>query len=94
MRKVTTNDVLNFLEGNFKFYKSIFIEEPEHIQEQLAYRYKLCEKDCIPDNKCIVCKCPPIKKHFVKSSCNPDRFPDLMNADDWEEFKNSEEYDG
>lgn len=92
MRKISINDVASFLEGNYKYYKNIFIEAPEHIQEQLAYRLSKCQ-DCIAAKACVVCTCPPLRKHFVTQSCNPDRFPDLMNEEDWEEFKNSEEYD-
>ena len=87
MRKITLTDVRNYLVGNFKYYYSKFVDSPLHIQEQLAYRYEKCKNDCIPQEGCIICKCPPEKKHFLRRSCNPERFPDLMGPEEWEEFK-------
>ena len=90
MAKVTIDNISYFLEGNLKYYKSKVIEVPEHIKEQLAYRLDKCG-DCIEAGGCQggdpPCGCPVIKKHFVKQSCNPDKFPDLMEAKEWEEFK-------
>jgi len=83
---ITIDNVGNFLKGNFEYYKSKIVEVPEHIREQLQHRLSLCG-DCIERNGCIKCNCPPLKKHFLKKSCNPQRFPDLMEAEEWEEFK-------
>jgi hypothetical protein len=61
---------------------------PSHIQEQVAYRHEQCKNDCIPQKGCIHCGCDPIGKHFVQKSCNNgERFPHLMNKEDWIEFK-------
>tara|TARA_R110000851_G_scaffold315229_5_gene477627 strand:+ start:17531 stop:17821 length:291 start_codon:yes stop_codon:yes gene_type:complete len=82
----TVDNISSFLEGNLKWAKSKLIDVPVHIREQLQHRENLCG-DCIANEGCIKCGCPPAKKRFVKKSCNLERFPDLMNADEWNEFK-------
>lgn len=89
--KYTLDNVLSFLEGNTKYYMNKLHEAPIHIQEQVTYRLSLCKDDCLVENKCIKCGCPPEKKAFVKKSCNPDRFGDMMGRDEWEKFKRSHE---
>jgi hypothetical protein len=90
MGKITINNIQDFLSGNFDYYKSKVFDVPNHIKEQLQYRLSLCG-DCIEKNGCqggpVPCGCPPLKKHFVKKSCAPERFPDLMEEEEWEEFK-------
>ena len=85
-KEINVENIRSFLEGNYKYYKKIFVRQPDHIQEQLAYRLSKCG-DCVKAKACVGCGCPPIKKHFVSQSCNPDRFPDLMEAPEWEKFK-------
>lgn len=85
--KYTASNILSYLEGNFKYQWNKLLGSPQHIQEQVAYRLYQCKNDCLIDNKCIVCQCPPNKKAFVKKSCNPERFGDLLNREEWEKFK-------
>ena len=84
---MTYKNIKDFLEGNFKYYYNAFVSAPTYMQEQLTYRYNLCKGDCLVDNECIICKCPPLKKHFLTTSCNPERFPNLMIEEDWNKFK-------
>jgi len=90
MRKITIHNVQDFLKGNFDYYKSKIIDVPGHIKEQLQHRLALCG-DCIEAGGCqggeVPCGCSVVKKHFLKKSCDPDRFPDLMEEEDWERFK-------
>jgi|TARA_R110000822_G_scaffold152112_8_gene291364 hypothetical protein len=83
---ITIDNVHNFLVGNLKYYKSKVITVPDHIKEQLQHRLDLCG-DCIEAEGCIKCGCPVVKKHFLKKSCNPERFPDLMEKEEWDEYK-------
>ena len=86
-KEVNLKNIKGFLEGNFKFYRDKFVRYPEWLQEQLQYRYEKCKEDCIKNDACIKCGCPPVKKAFLRESCNPDRFPDLMDEVDWIKFK-------
>ncbi len=81
-------NIASYIEGNAVYFYDNLVGTPKHIKEQVAYRLQLCKNDCVPAGKCVVCNCPPKKKVFVKESCNKgERFPDLMNKPDWEEFK-------
>ena len=92
--KLTLNNVLSFIEGNAKYYADKFLSSPKYLQEQYHYRLHKCANDCVPNNSCIVCSCPPIKKAWVQTSCNHGkRFPDLMDKPSWEEYKKTNNID-
>lgn len=86
--KVKLKDVENFIVGNYRFFKNKLIASPDYIKEQIYYRLSVCADDCLITNKCQYCPCPPKKKAWVTESCNDgERFPDLMNKDEWEQYK-------
>lgn len=81
-------NILSFIEGYSKYYYNEVIGLPPHILEQVLWRMSICKDDCIPNNKCEYCGCNAEKKLFVIESCNEgEKFPDLMNIKDWEEYK-------
>lgn len=85
--KYTAENILSFLEGTTRYYLDKINDAPAHIQEQVTYRLYQCKDDCLIENKCVSCGCPPKKKAFVTKSCNPERFGDLLSREDWEKFK-------
>lgn len=81
-------NILSFIEGHYKYFYNEIIGLDKHLQEQVLYRLSKCKDTCLKTNECQVCGCPPKQKVFVKESCNEGEiFPDLMNKEDWEEFK-------
>lgn len=86
-QKITLHNIKSFLEGNLQLGLEQLNLQPQHIQEQIAYRRLICKNDCAIKNECIICGCDFKGKTSVKESCNPDRFPDLMNKVEWELYK-------
>lgn len=85
---LNSKNIKSFIEGNSKYVYNKFVGLPSYIKEQVAYRLLQCKDDCVPNNKCKYCGCPPKKKAFVHESCNKGvRFPNLMNEKDWNEYK-------
>ena len=85
MRKVRIKDIRSFIEGNFKYFRNKFLAAPDYINDQILL--SLCKDDCLKANACKYCSCPPRKKVWVVESCNNgERFPDLMNKEDWGKF--------
>jgi len=82
-----SKNIKSFIEGNSRYFWDKWMGSPAHIKEQVKYRLSKCENDCLPNNACIQCGCPPRKKAFATRSCNPDRFPNLMNNEQWKQFK-------
>ena len=81
-------NISHFIEGYSKYFYDNLVGLPDYIREQIVYRLFLCKDDCVPNKKCKYCGCNPTKKVFVSTSCNNgERFPDLMNKEDWEKFK-------
>lgn len=88
-KNLTFQNILSYLEAHTKILKDRFIGLPEHTKEQIAYRHSLCE-DCIEQDACVYCSCDPKAKAFATESCNKgERFPNLMEKEEWEQFKKS-----
>lgn len=87
-QKITLNNIKEFIEGNTRMLLSERGKQPQHLQEQYAYRILQCQNDCAIKKECKYCGCSFPGKIYVSKSCNNgERFPDLMNAKEWEEFK-------
>ena len=87
LNRITIKNIKAYIEGNSKMFLSKVGFQAEHLKEQVAYRVLMCKDDCVPQGYCKECGCTLPGKHYVAESCNPERFPDLMSAKEWEEFK-------
>lgn len=95
-KKLTLNNVFNYLQAHSRKLYDLFIGLKPHEKEQINYRMSLCSEDCAIKKECIKCRCDYPDKLFQIKSCNPDRFPDVMSKVKWDEFKrkNNIEIDG
>jgi hypothetical protein len=88
MKKITITNILSYLEGNTRSILNELELQPQHIQEQIAYRRLVCKDDCSRRDQCVYCGCSFKGKTAVKESCNKgERFPDLMSKSDWDKYK-------
>ena len=86
--KITSKDILSYLEGNSQKILEHLNLQPQHIKEQIAYRRLICKDDCEKSGKCVYCNCEFYGKTSVEESCNKgERFPNLMNRINWESYK-------
>lgn len=86
--QLTLKNVKSFFEAHARIVYDKFIGLPVYMQEQVAYRHDLCKDDCFLTNKCKYCGCDADAKAFGNDSCNNgERFPDMMNEEEWNEFK-------
>lgn len=96
-KRITLFNIYQFLEGNIKMLGDKLDLLPQHTREQVIFRAKKCEHDCMKLGYCVNCGCSVPGKLYVKKSCNDGgRFPDLMGSDEWEEYKkeNNITFDG
>ena len=85
---ITPKKIFQFIEGNLKMLGDEFGMLPAHEKEQVLYRSEICKNDCVKYGYCVNCGCSIPGKFYVKQSCNDGyRFPDLMGAKEWEEYK-------
>jgi len=95
MPEITLKNILSFTTGMFNYYRDKLNLFPEYKKEQVLYRLKKCENDCVVVGKCMHCGCPTKKKVFAPKSCNDGkRFPDFMGEKEWYEFKKKKGIDG
>lgn len=88
-----TKNILSYLEGNVKYYYDAIFGLPVDIKDQILYRLALCKDSCFTKDGCEYCGCDSIKKAFTEKSCNDGKkFPDLMSKEEWNKFKETDEY--
>lgn len=86
-KEITSKNIYNFFEGNSRMILDKLGITSTHIEEQVAHRLLTCKDDCVIAGKCKVCTCPLPNRAFSTSSCNKERFPDLMNEENWNNYK-------
>lgn len=88
MQKISLKKINEFLEGNSQMLLDNMGLKADWYKEQIAYRMLQCEDDCIPNKSCKYCGCAVPGKLYVTQSCNyGSRFPNLMNEEDWNKYK-------
>lgn len=87
LNKITLKNIVNFIDGNYQYYKEKIIDRPQHLKEQTYWRLYSCKNTCLIAGECQICHCPVVKRAFAAASCNNLLFPDLMPGKEWEEYK-------
>lgn len=86
--KITPKNIMNFIEGNMKMLGDRINLLPKFQREQVMWRSEICKDDCMVEGKCNYCGCSVPGKLYVTISCNNgERFPDMMDESEWEEYK-------
>lgn len=86
-KKITMNNISNFLSGHVRMGISKLGLLEDHLQEQVALRLLTCTNTCVKEGRCKVCTCPLPGRAFSTDSCNKDLFPDLMGEEEWIKYK-------
>ena len=85
---ITPNKIYQYFQGNLRLLGSHFNTLSPHLKEQVIYRMTICEEDCVKSGKCKYCLCDLPGKFYTDISCNlGEKFPDLMEKEDWEIYK-------
>lgn len=85
--KITPKNIYNYFEGNARLLLDNLGVSMKHIEQQVAYRLLTCKDDCVIAGKCKQCGCSLPGRAFSTPSCNEERFPDMMNEEDWNKYK-------
>jgi len=87
-QKITLNKIQSFIEGYKNFFLLKLNLKSDSFKEQVAYRMTVCENDCMKQGKCIYCQCSVPEKMMTIKSCNNGlRFPNIMEEDKWNKYK-------
>lgn len=86
--KITLNNIKSFIEGNTQMLLDGLGLKEDYYKEQIAYRQLMCKDDCVPKGACKYCGCSLPGKFYATKSCNNGiKFPDLMEEEEWNNFK-------
>lgn len=85
--KITLKNIKAYIEGNTQMALDGLGLKPDYYKEQIAYRMLKC-KDCLQEGRCKYCGCSVPGKMYVVESCNNGQiFPNLMNEEEWNKYK-------
>lgn len=85
--QITWSNIKSYIEANKNMLLNKIGNLPKYQREQITYRMFKCRHDCAKQKQCINCGCKFPDKLYAFKSCNPERFPDIMTAGEWERFK-------
>lgn len=86
-KKITKQNITNFLEGNGRLILQMAGVLTPVVDEQVAYRLLVCKDDCVVSGACKKCGCSLPGRAFATDTCNPERFPDILEEDEWNKYK-------
>lgn len=86
-KEINLKNIRSFIKGNARKYMNKYNMLSLHIQEQVTYRLNICKDTCVKNGKCQKCGCSLPGKAFDSPSCNRNLFPDMMNKDQWDQYK-------
>lgn len=87
--KVSISSIKSFARGHSNLLLRRLGLYPQFKQEQVLYRLSVCKDDCVRTGRCMNCGCPTYEKMHDPISCNQGvKFPDMMDKEDWDEYKN------
>jgi hypothetical protein len=86
MQKINLHNIKNYIQGNLQMIIDKTGFTSDSFKEQIAYRMLKCS-DCVKAGVCNVCGCDVPGRLFTNESCNKERFPDIMNAEEWSIYK-------
>ena len=82
------NKIHQYIQGNLRWFGDYFNVLPQHLKEQVMFRASICKDSCVLYGKCEKCGCDLPDKFYTDISCNlGEKFPDLMEKEDWEVYK-------
>ena len=86
LSEINLKNVKAFWQGMCRYYWDKWFPNsfPKHIREQVAYRKKEANEDCVKNGECLECGCKIPHLFYADKSCNGDCYPVMMKEFEWE----------
>ena len=84
------SDIWHYLLGNYRYklyYSRFKFLIRKHIQEQIAFRIQVMNKECYNQGSCVICGCTTTALQMCNKSCDKPCYPEMMNKKEWEQWK-------
>lgn len=89
--KKLSQKIKSFTEGNFrKFLLSFTITKklvPLHIREQIEWRIKKMDQECLSNGACLMCGCATPGLQMANDMCDKPCYPEILSKEQWKDFK-------
>lgn len=92
IKDLTISNIMSFVEGNYKAHYVQLHNLPLLEQEQILYRFKICENTCLKAGECVKCFCSVPERMFIDKKIHECPYPIFLNEKDWNDFKTTQQY--
>jgi len=92
-RTIRWIDIKSYFIGMYRYhlYYGIFkFLIMKYIREQIDYRIKVMDKECLEKGECKLCGCMTTGLQMANRSCDKPCYPTMMNRKAWAKFKDGE----
>lgn len=89
--EITFKNVLAYIQGNVR-YQLFYSKHLKklirlHIFEQISYRIKVMDKECLAKGECKLCGCETTALQMADKACNKPCYPPMMSKEVWKAYK-------
>lgn len=100
--KINLTNIKKFFQGWFRYIiyfltkRTIILKRleeneimflPKHKKEQFEWRLMVANPKCIEGGSCIICGCYTPQLQMTDAACEGKCYPEMMNEEDWKNFK-------
>ncbi len=98
-RKTKVSDVKNYVVGHYRYAIYYFSSNKlilrrivkslmrNHIKEQIDYRIRVMNRECLDSGSCIKCGCMTTALQMCNKSCEGDCYPPMFSKKKWKNFR-------
>lgn len=91
-KELNLSNIIAFVKGHYKAHYITLQNLPLLEQEQVLYRFKVCEDTCLKEGKCKHCFCDVPERMFIDKRLHECPYPKFLNQQDWDVFKATNDY--
>lgn len=93
--KITLHNIKRFVQGWYRFLLFRYFSEDgadlkllkKHQAEQFKWRLRVMNPECLENKACVICGCQTPQLQMSGEACEGKCYPDMMNAQQWEDYK-------
>jgi hypothetical protein len=91
LNQLTLSNIKGYIQGNLrKFLEDYPGVIGDHVYEQVQWRLGIMNEECLIKKECP-CECTCPQKQYEDRACEKNCYPDMMEEEDWELFKEKNE---
>lgn len=95
IKQINLKNIIAYFQGmlRYKWYYGKFkFLIRTHIREQIDFRIKVMDKECLNQGSCKLCGCMVTGLQMANKMCDKPCYPVMLSKKEWKKFKYTGEY--